>query len=419
MMRKKICIISFSDIEKDARVLRQIKYLSHHYDIGVIGLGRKPDICDNELIIKWIAIKSTKTGEGEGNNLGDKLIRLGSRLKSGDSDSIKSAILLRFGIFAHFSKAFCRICYWANSIHMNAFDQAVRSRWDAYLANDWDSLPIATAAAKIKGSKILFDAHEYSLGQRRDFFYRLYSYPIIRYCLQEYLPKTDAFVTVGPIIGKRYHDEFGISPCIIRNAPDYCHIDLHPMSSSKINIVHHGVASPRRHLEGTIQAIGLSDKKFHLHLMLVQKDPVHLKKLKKMAHDVAPNRIHFHEAVPPSQIVSRISEYDLGICVFPPVTYNLYMTLPNKFFDFIQAGLGVITGPSPEMAAIVKEYNLGKITSTFSPPAIAKTLNALTIKEIECMRRSSRKAAEYIHAKNEHVKLIRIFDNLLGCSSTN
>jgi hypothetical protein len=40
--RPTICIISFSPIARDARVLRQIDYLAPHYDLAVLGHGASP-----------------------------------------------------------------------------------------------------------------------------------------------------------------------------------------------------------------------------------------------------------------------------------------------------------------------------------------------------------------------------------------
>lgn len=41
--------------------------------------------------------------------------------------------------------------------------------------------------------------------------------------------------------------------------------------------------------------------------------------------------------------------------MIPPATFNHIWCLPNKFFDFLQARLGIVTGPSPERARIVDE----------------------------------------------------------------
>ena len=42
MARKRICILSFSHVYRDSRVLRQVEFLAPYYDISVIGFGELP-----------------------------------------------------------------------------------------------------------------------------------------------------------------------------------------------------------------------------------------------------------------------------------------------------------------------------------------------------------------------------------------
>jgi hypothetical protein len=55
-MRKSICIIALSPIAKDARVLRQIRYLSPLFDLTVIGYGPPhPEFADSPAI-RWVQL---------------------------------------------------------------------------------------------------------------------------------------------------------------------------------------------------------------------------------------------------------------------------------------------------------------------------------------------------------------------------
>lgn len=54
--KKSICIISFSPIYRDARVLRQIKYLSPFFDLNIIGYGHSHPSWLNMPNVKWISI---------------------------------------------------------------------------------------------------------------------------------------------------------------------------------------------------------------------------------------------------------------------------------------------------------------------------------------------------------------------------
>ena len=55
MSRKRVCIISYSPIARDARVLRQIKYLGAHFDLTVIGYGARPSRFPD---IEWVEVEA-------------------------------------------------------------------------------------------------------------------------------------------------------------------------------------------------------------------------------------------------------------------------------------------------------------------------------------------------------------------------
>src|SRR6202011_3239782 len=54
--RKSICLLSFSLIRRDARVLRQIEYLSKHYQVTVIGYGNVEDLNGRRSDVHWLPI---------------------------------------------------------------------------------------------------------------------------------------------------------------------------------------------------------------------------------------------------------------------------------------------------------------------------------------------------------------------------
>ena len=53
----------------------------------------------------------------------------------------------------------------------------------------------------------------------------------------------------------------------------------------------------------------------------------------------------------------------------PPINFNNKLALPNKLFDYVQARLGVLIGPSPEMVHYVEEYDLGEVAARLRPSA--------------------------------------------------
>ena len=102
----------------------------------------------------------------------------------------------------------------------------------------------------------------------------------------------------------------------------------------------------------------------------------------------------------------RANGYDAGIVFFPPLTANLEHALPNKFFDLIQARVAIVTGPSPEMAGIVREFGCGVVAAGFTLDALVAALGELTPEGIAEMKEGAGRAAEVHSAERNRDTLL-------------
>ncbi len=385
-MKQRVCIISFSPIYRDARVLRQIEYLSPYYDLTVIGYGptlkEYPDV-------NWLPVE----------------------VKSSLFTRVLGFLLMVLG---RVLPPLYNTWYWSKSHHKAALKNALAARCDLYHANDWNALPVAAEAARRYNAKLVLDAHEYApleFEERR--WWRWFYRPLVLYVLRKYRGQLDASMTVAPAIAERYASELGFSPITVLNAPRLVPIEPHDIDPANIRLVYHGGASPDRRLERMIEALAMSERGFTLHFIMVDEASAYVQSLKQLAARLEPERIQFHPPVPPAQIVQRISEYDIGFYMLEPSNYNNSVALPNKFFDFMAAGLAVCVGPSPGMASMVNDYGFGCVTPSFDPQAAAHTLNSLTPEEIIAMRRSANQAAQLFNADSEMSKMVELYRKVL------
>ncbi len=410
-MKRRICIISFSPIYRDARVLRQVRYLSSHYKLKVIGIGPEPCDCGKNNNIQWRQLNVSEQGPV---SLLKKLNYVFHLLISRDWDTLIHKVLSKNVYFGQLFPILFDKVYWCNPLVRCAFEFSISNSCDAFLANDWNALPVAVEAARRLNAHVVFDAHEYAPLEYNNLYWRLNHSPMIRYLLRKYCPHVDASTTVAPQIAERYRRAFKLAPTLVMNAPDLTQVPQHNIAPQRINLVHHGGAFRIRRLEEMIKTVKLSDARYHLHFILTGQDEDYVRYLKHLAEKLASGRVHFHRPVTPAQVVERISEYDISFCYIPPTNYNYEVSLPNKFFDSIVAGLALIIGPSPEMAVIVRKYRLGRVASSFRPHDLAEELNRLTVEEIVSMRKASRKAAGRLNAETEMRKLVDIFRQLFA-----
>ena len=193
---------------------------------------------------------------------------------------------------------------------------------------------------------------------------------------------------------------------------DWTTFPTHYINRDKIKIIHHGYASPDRVIEGMIETMDYVDSRFHLDLMLVANyNQEYLQQLEQMAK--TRKNVRIIPPVPFEEIIPFTSRYDIGIFLCPPTTFNLANCLPNKFFEFIQARLMVAISPNPEMARLVRQYNLGIIAKDFSPQEMAKSLNALTKEQILQYKENANKTAKILNAEKEGEKLLNIIEEVL------
>jgi len=153
------------------------------------------------------------------------------------------------------------------------------------------------------------------------------------------------------------------------------------------------------------------DSRFTLDLILVPADPDYLRELHRLGSSNP--RVRFLPPVPMLEIPATLNAYDLGLYLLEPNSFNNRHALPNKFFEFIQARLAIAIGPSPEMARLVRQHDLGIVSADFSPQSLAASLNALTSAQIATCKANSHRAAPLLSWDHEKNNLLREVQRLL------
>ncbi len=385
-MKPRVCILSFSEIRRDARVLRQIEYLAPHYELIVIGYG------DADPAWPGVAWRP--------------LVRRPAHL-----NQAMYALSLPGGRLA---PSLYETGYWQRPHYRDALEMAQAAQADLFYANEWAAVPIAVTAAEVSRAPVIYDAHEYSPLERAEHaIWMAFLSPMITYFLRRYGPRAAAVITVAEPIAQRYRQEFGFNAQVVLNAPAPVEAPTHAVDPERIRLVHHGGAHRDRRLDHMIEALALADQRFSLDFILVDSGG-YVAELRRLADRLAPGRVVFHDPVAPAQIVPRIAEYDAGFYLLRPASYNKAMALPNKLFDFIMAGLAVIVGPSPAMADLVRQYGFGLAAPDFEPATVAGMLNRLTAGEIEIMRSAARQAARVLNADVEMARVVDLCRRLLA-----
>lgn len=363
--RQSVLILTYTEFGSEPRALKQASFLRDSYDVTTAGFGPAP-FAD----IPHIEIPQLRT---------QRWGLLGRLLSAGF-------------LVLHFYRA----VQW-----LNALDRAARKifrtgQWDVVIAHDLKTIDAALALKARVG--LIVDLHEYAPRQEeQDPLWRLLVAPYFRWLCRTRVTKADAVVTVGQGIADEYAREFGFTSAVVTNATPYEELALTSVHDP-IRLVHSGSAAPQRRLDILVSGVVRSSADVTLDLYLVGDQPV-VDELKTLAgHDP---RIRFREPVPYRDLVRTLNEYDVGVHLLPPHNFNHRWALPNKFFDYVQARLGVVIGPSPEMARLIDAHGFGEVLADFEPVTLAAALEGLTAERVATWKRASAASATELSSESQ------------------
>lgn len=359
MNRPRLLILSFSDISADARVLKQVTFFAERYDVTTYGYGPSPD-----PRVRHVQLDGA---------LG---IRRWTRT---------DLILRRF-----------RRMYWGQpGVRQAQIDLLAEPRFDVILANDVDTVALALTLEPSRG--VHADIHEYAPRQNEELLvWRVFEAPYMRWMCRKFLPLASSMTTVGKGIADEYLRVYGVHADVVTNAAPYAELAAGPVGAP-IRLVHSGASIRNRRLEVLVDAVAASSSDVTLDLYLMGNDPEYVTELRERA--ASSDRIKFPDTVPYQQLIARLNEYDVGIHVIAPTNFNNRWALPNKFFDYVQARLGLIIGPSAEMQDILEAHGIGAIADDFEAAALTRVLDSLTADLVSTWKSHAAASAHVLSAE--------------------
>lgn len=342
--KPQLLIISFSDLFKDARLLKQITMFAPDYEVTTCGYGPAP--VDD---VRHIKISRAK----------------------GRVWRFTEALLLRARWY--------RAAYWVNPVVRDARAALRGASFDAVIANDLDTVGVTLSL--FDASRAHADLHEYWLGVHDNVpaWVKLRA-PFHGWMLQHWVTRVASVTTVNRAIADRYEREFGFSCAVVTNASQYQ--ELQPSElSDPLRLVHSGGAQPNRKIELMMTAVAKSDLPATLDLLLVGEGTEYYRELCALADSLG-DRVNVLPSVPHEELIETLNDYDLGLTFLPPTTTNIALVLPNKLFDYVQARIGVISGPNPVVVDLVESHPVGAITEDFDEASLVRLLNSITREQV-------------------------------------
>jgi glycosyltransferase involved in cell wall biosynthesis len=221
---------------------------------------------------------------------------------------------------------------------------------------------------------------------------------------KKFIPLYDVCYTVGESLGKEFEKLYLKKFGVIKNVPDL--IAAENNTKGKY-LLYQGALNEGRGIEPLIKA--MHHLKIPLKIAGEGDLSTYLRALVKK--EQLENKIEFLGFVKPNDLPALTSNSFIGLNLLENKGKSYYYSLANKFFDYIQAEVPVITMNFPEYENILQQYEVGVLLHELTPEAIVNAVQTFQHNETfytNC-RNACRMAKQEYNWQNESKKLLEIY----------
>jgi glycosyltransferase involved in cell wall biosynthesis len=287
---------------------------------------------------------------------------------------------------------------------------------DIYHAVDLDTLWAAVNSAKYRKAKVLYEARELYTE-----LMALHGRPLVKAFWKtverHYIQKANAVVTINQSIASELAQRYNIeAPQVVVNAAESRPIENRMNLREKYDLncefvlIYQGILRPGQGIARALQAVNSLPE---VGIVFIGDGPYRGEIEKHAARLGISSRMKITGMIAPDRLPEYTAGGDAGLLLMEPVALNNRLALPQKLFQYIEAGVPPIVTDLPEMKKIVEGDALGLVL-----PASSQETDGAIIKEFLYGRLETAKAAcESIKGKygwnSEGRKMLEIYRGLV------
>jgi len=302
---KKICVLLTKDYVSDSRVKKECKSLSKRYMVDLFCLVSK----------KSSIIKENKNW---------------------------NVFYLQRSPNKILYNRLTKYLYYDNKLYSFVLRQ--NKKYDLIWANDVDTLKIGYKLKKKFNAKLIYDSHEYWRGtlakaEKNYHYVKLFNDLYLRH-EKKYIKNVDMIFTVNEHISRLLSQHYNIlPPKVLYNVPYFS--DLNKVKKVKDSLVYVGVINNDfKKLESILR------KKVNFYYYNKEK--------------IDSSFYHYAGFVSEDKVPYELMKYQMGLVLHSSRRLNEIYAAPNKFFQYIQAGLPILVNKECIfMSEFVEKYKIG------------------------------------------------------------
>ncbi len=316
-----------------------------------------------------------------------------------------------------------RIWFYAE-FNIKLFFKLLFTRCHILLGNDLDVMPANFLASKLKRKSLVYDTHEYFLGMPE-----LNGKPQIKKVWQKIeqfiFPRIKYAYTICASFCTLYYKDYGKKLWYIRNVPflhyeeanqfelQKAEIDKKIPAGKKILLFQGAGMNVERGVEEVVLSMEFMNTSL-FHLILVGGGDI-FDTLVKLVDER--NLNHCVTIIPkvPFEVLKHITgKAHLGFTVDKPNNINHIYGLPNKIFDYLHAGVPVLSTRLVELESIIIQYDVGGFLESNDPKHIADVVQQIFSQPelLEKWKKNTFNVKRDFNWENEEKVLLEIFNEV-------
>ena len=273
------------------------------------------------------------------------------------------------------------------------------------------ALPAALAAHTLYGTRFHYDSHELAVAEHaQDPRWQLLFPATITQIERRGAQLACSVTTVSRGIARDMRERYNmpIEPFVIRNLPACLPLPPRPIGNP-ITVLYHGLFKPDRGLLELVDSVPSWPVEYRLVLRGWSPRADFQATLETaIGMSIAANRISVVQKVHANDVVASANKADIGVFLPDLTSLQNRYAMPNKLFEYLNAGLMVIVPAETEMAGFVATANCGLVLSDCSPAGLATALRVLTFADVMEFKLAAHRVAQETTWKEEALRFRRV-----------
>ncbi len=253
-------------------------------------------------------------------------------------------------------------------------------KFDLLTSNDLDTLLPNYLISRIKNKPLVYDSHEY-FTEVPELVNRPFVQKIWKRIEKSIFPRLTDVFTVNQSIAHLFEKDYGKKVHVVRNIPFKKTVnqtksrkELGLPEDKFIMILQGSGINIDRGSEEMVEAMQYIEGAI---LLIVGSGDV-IDILQSMAqHPDIKGKVIFKPRQPYNSLMQFTANADMGLTLDKDTNLNYRYSLPNKIFDYIQAGIPVLASDLPEIRKIIEQYDIGDFIPGHKPIEISKKVNEI------------------------------------------